>query len=121
MNPYDGENSVPNFWLSCLLIHPEAMSHQTHGETQATYHSEPGKSCPMAILEKLAQYNIEGRPIWKPMHMQPIYRHNAFVAATEHGDVGRDIFRRGLCLPSDIKMTPAEQDIVIELVRSCFE
>ena len=141
MNPYDEENSEPNFWLSCLLIEPEAMCRQVRGEQEAVYISESGKSCPTEILEMLAKYNAEGRPIWKPMHMQPIYRMNGFVTREGNGraktnayieggavgkdgkplDVGMDIFQRGLCLPSDNKMTAEEQDKVIEIVKGCFE
>ena len=121
MNPFDGENSVPNYWLSCMTIREEAMCRQELGETGATYTSEPGKSCPTEILETLEKYNIEGRPIWKPMHLQPIYRSCEFVAAQDGADVGYDIFRRGLCLPSDNKMTKDQQDVVIALVRRCFE
>ena len=121
MNPYDGEHSVPNFWLSCLLIDEKAMCPQTLGETQGTYEKQPGKTCPMEILNKLAEHNAEGRPIWKPMHLQPIYRDNPFVAAAPGADVGKDIFQRGLCLPSDNKMTTQQQDRLIEIVRSCFE
>lgn len=141
MNPYDKENSEPNFWLSCLLIDPEAMCRQVRGEQEALYISEPGKSCPTEILETLAKYNAEGRPVWKPMHMQPIYRMNGFVTREGNGraktnayimggamgedgrplDVGMDIFQRGLCLPSDNKMTAKEQEIVIEIIRGCFE
>ena len=141
MNPYDKENSEPNFWLSCLLIDPEAMCRQVRGEQEALYISEPGKSCPTEILETLAKYNAEGRPIWKPMHMQPIYRMNGFVTREGNGraktnayimggamgedgrplDVGMDIFQRGLCLPSDNKMTAKEQEIVIEIIRGCFD
>ena len=141
MNPYDKENSEPNFWLSCLLIDPEAMCRQVRGEQEALYISEPGKSCPTEILETLAKYNAEGRPIWKPMHMQPIYRLNGFVTREGNGraktnayimggamgedgrplDVGMDIFQRGLCLPSDNKMTAKEQEIVIEIIRGCIE
>ena len=134
MNPYDEENSKPNFWLSCMLINEDAMCPQVLGETEALYREEPGKSCPTQILETLAKYNIEGRPIWKPMHMQPIYRSHGFVTKDGNGrgctnayiagdrtDVGMDIYNRGLCLPSDIKMTAEEQDVVIEIVRSCFE
>ena len=141
MNPYDKENSEPNFWLSCLLIDSEAMCRQVRGEQEALYISEPGKSCPTEILETLAKYNAEGRPIWKPMHMQPIYRMNGFVTREGNGraktnayimggamgedgkplDVGMDIFQRGLCLPSDNKMTAEEQEIVIEIIRGCFE
>ena len=134
MNPYDEENSEPNFWLSCLLIDEKAMCKQVRGEQEALYISEQGKSCPTEILETLAKYNAEGRPIWKPMHSQPIYRNNPFITAKGSGrartnayisgdfvDVGTDIFNRGLCLPSDNKMTPQEQDKVIEIIRSCFE
>ena len=141
MNPYDEENSEPNFWLSCMVIHPEAMCKQIRGEQEALYISEPGKSCPTEILEMLAKYNAEGRPIWKPMHMQPIYRMNPFVIREGNGraktnayiaggsvgkdgkplDVGMDIFHRGLCLPSDNKMTPEQQDMVIEMIKKCFE
>lgn len=141
MNPYDDKNSEPNFWLSCILIDPEAMCRQERGEQEALYITEPGKSCPTEILEMLASYNAEGRPIWKPMHMQPIYRMNAFVTREGNGrgktnayirggtlgkdgkslDVGMDIFQRGLCLPSDNKMTAGEQEKVIEIVKGCFE
>ena len=140
MNPYDAVNSEPNFWLSCLLIKPGAMCRQVRGEQEALYISESGKSCPTEILEKLADYNAEGRPIWKPMHMQPLYRNNGFVTREGNGraisnayipggrsgqdgkplDVGMDIFSRGLCLPSDNKMTPEQQEIIIEIVKSCF-
>jgi len=135
MNPFDAKNSQPNYWLSCLLIKPEAMCRQVRSESEPMYIPEKGKTCPTEILETLAKYNAEGRPIWKPMHMQPIYRINPFVTANGNGrgqsnayidcgtmnDVGADIFARGLCLPSDNKMTPAEQDVVIEIVRRCFE
>lgn len=141
MNPYDAENSEPNFWLSCMLIDKDAMCQQVRGEKEALYISEPGKTCPTEILETLAKYNAEGRPIWKPMHMQPIYRMNAFVTREGNGraatnayiggqavgkdgkplDVGMDIFDRGLCLPSDNKMTVEEQNKVIEVIRNCFE
>ena len=133
MNPFDAENSEPNYWLSCLLIDKDAMCPQVLGEAKALYTPQPGKSCPTQILEKLAAYNAEGRPIWKPMHMQPIFRMHGFVTRQGNGrgmtnayiageavDVGMDIFERGLCLPSDNKMTQEQQDIVIELVRSCF-
>ena len=141
MNPYDENSSEPNFWLSCLLIEPEAMCKQVRGEQEALYIPEAGKTCPTEILETLARYNAEGRPIWKPMHMQPIYRMNPFVTREGNGraktnaylavgavgkdgrplDVGMDLFHRGLCLPSDNKMTEEEQKKVIEIVRSCFE
>lgn len=140
MNPYDEMNSEPNYWLSCLLINPEAMCKQVRGESEVLYISEPGKSCPTEILDAIAALNAEGRPIWKPMHMQPIYRMNAFVTREGDGraktnayisggalgkdgkplDVGMDIFHRGLCLPSDNKMTEEQQDIIIEAVKKCF-
>ena len=141
MNPYDLEKSRPNFWLSCILIDPEAMCKQVRGEQEALYVSELRKSCPTEILETLTKYNAEGRPIWKPMHMQPIYRRNGFVTREGDGraktnayatggtvgkdgkplDVGMDIFHRGLCLPSDNKMTKEQQEIVIEIIKKCFE
>lgn len=127
MNPFDGENSAPNHWLSCMLLDRSAMCRQVRGEREPPYGSEPGKSCPAEILAALAAFNAEGRPLWKPMHMQPVYRTAPFVTAGgEHmaggaADVGMDLFDRGLCLPSDIKMTPGEQDIIIQIIRSCFD
>lgn len=141
MNPFDEENSVPNYWLSCMLIDESAMCKQVRGENEVAYIKEKGKTCPTEILETIIKYNAEGRPIWKPMHMQPIYRMNGFVTREGNGrgktnayiqggalgkdgkplDVGMDIFQRGLCLPSDNKMTEEEQNIVIEIIRSCFE
>ena len=120
MNPYDEKNSEPNFWLSCMLIDKDAMCKQVRGDNEADYVKETGKTCPTHILETLASYNAEGRPIWKPMHMQPIFRGCDFVSSSKEGDVGADIFHRGLCLPSDNKMTEAEQDAIIEIIRGCF-
>ena len=133
MNPYDAEKSVPNFWLSCLIIDEDAMCQQVRDDRKALYIPETGKSCPTEILETLAKFNAEGRPIWKPMHMQPIYRTNPFVTVEGNGrgrtnayikgsgiDVGADIFRRGLCLPSDNKMTEEQQDRIIEIIHRCF-
>ena len=111
------------------------MCRQVRGETEALYIRERGKTCPTEILEALECCNAEGRPIWKPMHMQPFYRSNPFVTAEGDGragtdayikgdapkDVGADIFRRRLCLPSDIKMTAGQQETVIRLIRRCFE
>ena len=71
----------PNYWLSCALINKEAMCQQVRGEKDALYVSEPGKSCPTEILEAIAAFNAEGRPIWKPMHMQPVYRMHPFITA----------------------------------------
>ncbi len=132
MNPYS-EDSVPNFWLSCLLIDEEAMAPYVRGEQDEMWKAEKGKSSPGEILTAIASFGAEGRPIWKPMHMQPIYRMNPFVTADGNGrgrsdayipgfgaDVGADIFRRGLCLPSDNKMTLEQQDAVIDLIYRCF-
>ena len=134
MNPYDAENSEPNFCLSCMIIDENAMCEQVRDEQNALYISEHGKSCPTEILEAIASINAEGRPVWKPMHMQPIYRMNPFVVRDGNGrartnayieggcaDVGMDIFNRALCLPSDNKMTPEQQDKIIEIIRACFE
>ena len=120
MNPYDQVRSVPNHWLSCLLIDREALCSQTRTADRALYTPEEGKSCPTQILEVIASLNAEGRPIWKPMHLQPIYQPFPFVAAEEGLDVGSDIFERGLCLPSDIRMTQEQQDAVVAAVRACF-
>ena len=120
MNPFDEKNSNPNNWLSCLIVNTEAMSKQVRTDLEVSYNKEHGKSCPGEILDVLASHNAEGRPIWKPMHMQPIYQGSKFVSVTS-SPVNEDIFERGLCLPSDNKMTKEEQDRVIELVRACFE
>jgi len=141
MNPFDCEISEPNHWLSCLLIDSDAMAPQVRGEQDALYKSEAGKSSPTEILEVLAALNAEGRPIWKPMHIQPIFRMSPFVTREGDGrcltnayisggsvgvdgrplDIGSDIFHRGLCLPSDNKMTPKQQDKIIQAVCACFE
>ena len=120
MNPFDEENSEPNYWLSCLIIDEEAMCKQARSDTTAYYEPTLGKSCPTAILDAIADMNAEGRPIWKPMHMQPIYKGHAFVAAEEHRDNGADIFDRGLCLPSDNKMTMEQVDVICEAISNCF-
>ncbi len=134
MNPYDSEIMEPNFWLSCILIDESAMCKQVRSDNESCYITEAGKTCPDEILATLDKYNVQGRPIWKPMHMQPLYRMHGFVTREGNGrgttnayifgfgiDVGADIFRRGLCLPSDIKMTVEEQDIIIQMIRSCFK
>lgn len=134
MNPYETENAEPNYWLSALLIAEDAMCRQVRGETEALYIAEEGKTCPTEILEAISSINAEGRPIWKPMHMQPMYRMHEFVTVSGSGraktnayiaghaiDVGADIFQRGLCLPSDNKMTEEQQDRIIKVIRACFE
>lgn len=135
MNPYIEGIMEPNFWLSCMIIDKDYMSKQVRSDNEALYTKEKGKSCPTEILETLTKYNAEGRPIWKPMHMQPIYRNNPYITAKGNGrantnayiasddlvDVGTDVFSRGLCLPSDIKMTKDDQDKVIEIIKECFD
>lgn len=99
MNPYL-DYSDPNFWLSCITM------------------EKGSKITPIDLLIKLKDNNIESRPIWKPMHMQPLYKANDFITAGDN--VGEDIFSRGLCLPSDIKMTEEEQDYVIKIIKESF-
>lgn len=134
MNPFDESKASPNYWLSAIIIDEDAMCRQVRGEQDALYIAEHGKSCPTEILEALASINAEGRPIWKPMHMQPMYRMheiigvdgtlrcktNAYIAGSA-ADVGADIFARGVCLPSDNKMTVEQQDRIIEVIKACFE
>lgn len=134
MNPFEEDKAVPNYWLSAMIIDKDAMCKQVRDDTQALYVPEHGKSCPTEILEAISSINAEGRPIWKPMHMQPMYRMNSFITVAGEGraktnayisggveDVGADIFARGLCLPSDNKMTVVEQERIIEVIRRCFE
>ncbi len=119
MNPFIEGVMEPNYWLSCMIIDKDAMCKQERGALDATFTPETGKSCPTEILEALAEVNAEGRPIWKPMHAQPVYKDNPFVSV--EGDIGMDIFERGLCLPSDNKMTAKEQDKIIKIICACFE
>jgi len=100
MNPYL-ECSEPNFWLSCILL---------------------DESCsvkPLDIIKELDKYKIESRFIWKPMHLQPVFADRDFISV--NGDVGSDIFSRGLCIPSDIKMSEDEQDMVIKIIRGMIQ
>ena len=133
MNPFNSDNSKPNYWLSCMIIDEDAMCRQVRSDHEALYISELEKSCPTEILEAITEFNAEGRPIWKPMHMQLIYQTNPFITASGNGkgrtnayisgtfeDAGADIFRRGLCLPSDNKMTVEQQERVIEIIHRCF-
>lgn len=115
MNPY-AEDSMPNFWLSVLTVNEEYMCRHERTDNCTTWVHEPGKSCPDEIESILSENNIESRPVWKPMHMQPFYSNRDFIGK----GCSEDIFKRGLCLPSDIKMTKEDQDRVIEIVKSCF-
>lgn len=123
-----------NYWLSSLLIHTEAMCETARSDRSAVYRKCSGRSCPTEILEVLGRFNAEGRPIWKPMHLQPLFRSNDFItvngpsrgnsdAYIEHGksrEITTDIFNRGLCLPSDNKMDAKQQDTIINLIHRCF-
>ncbi|MDD6250799.1 MAG: DegT/DnrJ/EryC1/StrS family aminotransferase [Bacillales bacterium] len=133
MNPIIND-TVPNYWLSACIIDKEAMCKQVRDDNKSLFIPEHGKTCPTEILEAIASINAEGRPIWKPMHMQPMYRMHEFITQAGSGraktnayiqgsviDVGADIFERGLCLPSDNKMTAEQQDKIIEVIRRCFE
>ena len=133
MNPIM-EGTEPNYWLCAMIIDEASMCRQVRGDSDALYIPESGKSCPTEILEAIISINAEGRPIWKPMHLQPMYRMNecigregsmrartnAYIAGGAP-DVGADIFARGVCLPSDNKMTEEEQDRIIAVIRACFE
>ena len=134
MNPFDETKAEPNYWLSSLVIDEDAMCKQARSETEALYIAEAGKSCPTEILDAIASINAEGRPIWKPMHMQPMFRMHEFVTVKGSGraktnayiageikNIGADIFHRGLCLPSDNKMTVEQQDRIIEVIKACFK
>lgn len=101
MNPYLSDTK-PNFWLSCMIIDADCGVD------------------PISVIKKLAEEKIDSRPIWKPMHMQPIFKDNDFITAGEK-PIGEDVFSRGMCLPSDIKMTEEEQNYVISVIKSCFE
>ena len=135
MNPYIEGIMEPNFWLSCLLINKEAMCEQVRSDNKAIYYKKGrGKTCPTEIYQQLMSHNAQCRPIWKPMHMQPMYRMNPFITIEGNGrgrsnayiedgnaiDVGADVFERGLCLPSDNKMTVEEQERIIEIIHRCF-
>lgn len=102
MNPMNPEGDANN-WLSCMLL-------------------EEGCSVtPDQIMDALEAENMESRPIWKPMHLQPVFSRYDFVQAEEGPiSVGEDIFNRGLCLPSDIKNTPEDMEQIIAIVRNCF-
>ena len=119
MAPFEEGVSFPNRWLSCMLIDAAAMCAHSRSGFGSEFSGGAGRTCPDEILAALSAFNAEGRPIWKPMHMQPIFADHAFVSAADT-PVDEDIFDRGLCLPSDNKMTESEQSRVIEIVCRCF-
>ncbi len=102
MNPLN-EDGDANCWLSCLLIKEGCLV------------------TPDKIMDALAEENIETRPIWKPMHLQPVFADYDFITGNESNlSVAEDIFKRGLCLPSDIKNTQEDMELIISIVRKCF-
>lgn len=101
MNPYL-EETKPNFWLSCITLNPDS----------------PVK--PQDIMEALAKENIESRPIWKPMHLQPVFAENDYVTAKEGESFCQTVFDNGVCLPSDVKNTKEDMELIIRLIRSLF-
>ena len=101
MNPMNPEGEANN-WLSCMTIDPACPV------------------TPVGVMDALAEYNIETRPIWKPMHLQPVFSNCDFIQTKEGVSVSEDIFNRGLCLPSDIKNTPEDMELIISVVRRQF-
>lgn len=101
MNPYK-EGDTPNFWLSCLTINKDAMKIAT----------------PEKLAKLLADKNIDTRPIWKPMHLQPLYKKAPFVSLGDK--VGDDVFARGICLPSDIKNTEEDMQLIVDTIKNAF-
>ena len=121
MNPYDENVSEPNFWLSCLLIDSDRICKHSRTHDSYTYEHEDGKTCPDEIFDALKANNIETRPIWKPMHMQPIYEGCDFIKNPNYSKpVSEDIFDRGICLPSDIKMDKDNQLKIIKIIKDLF-
>ena len=101
MNPVPADCD-PNYWLSCVLI-------------------DRGVDVkPMQVLDAMREKaNAEGRPIWKPMSMQKVYEGSETVSVEDY-PVGYDLYDRGFCMPSDIKMTDEDMQLIISAVRSCF-
>ena len=102
MNPMNPDGDANN-WLSCMTIAPDCSV------------------TPDQVMDALAEYNIETRPIWKPMHLQPVFADCDFIQVKEGRSVSEDIFNRGVCLPSDIKNTPEDMKLIISLIRKIFE
>lgn len=101
MNPLNPDGEA-NYWLSCITIDPQS---------QVT---------PDQVMDALAEHNIESRPIWKPMHLQPVFAESPFFSEKEDGEgsVSEDIFNTGVCLPSDIKNTPEDMEKIIGIIRN---
>lgn len=100
----DASYGVSNKWLTVIRIDPKIS---------------PVK--PLEIMEKLEQENIESRPVWKPMHLQPVFARSNFYSQEEGQDVSKMLFEQGACMPSGTQMTEAEQDRVIEIVKGLWK
>ncbi|KAI4443522.1 DegT/DnrJ/EryC1/StrS family aminotransferase [Schaedlerella arabinosiphila] len=123
-----------NYWLSTILIEKDTMESFVRGDRESLYLPVAGKSCPSEIMEALGTFGAQCRPIWKPLHLQPMYRGDEFITVygrtrgnsdayikhTKTPEVVTDIFMRGLCLPSDNKMTEDVQDVIIDIIHRCF-
>ena len=98
------EYGEPNYWLTTITL------------------NENSKVKPLDIILALEKENIESRPIWKPMHIQPYYKEYDFYSHNDEEEisVSEDIFNRGVCLPSDTKMTKEEQERVIKIIKALF-
>ena len=135
MNPV-GEGTEPNYWMSCMTCESNIQFQETRSEREYTYTNQHGTASPMEIYDALEAFNVESSPVYKPMSMQPVFREfdqitldgskREYAEFDQDGfwvrcDVAKECFERGLCLPSDIKMTGEEQERIIEIVRSCFD
>lgn len=133
LNPYDVGKSKPNYWLSCMRIEPNSLCKEVRSDQAYIYENVHGRTCPTEVLDALEAFHAQGRPVWKPMHLQPLYRNHEFVSIDggrrafgggysgmfERADESKSLFDQGVCLPSDIKMTEEEQERVIEIIYAC--
>lgn len=134
LNPYDASISEPNYWLSCMRLNENSLCAMTMSDMSYTYEDVHGRTCPMEILDALEAFSVEGSPVCKPMHMQPMYRNHEFISVDgarrlfdggcnrmmEWADESRDLFGQCVCLPSDIEMTEEEQERIIEIIYACY-
>ncbi len=135
MNPYDGQCCEPNFCCSCMMLGDNSLCEHQRSDKGYAYSSVHGRTCPDEILDALESFWAEGRPVWKPMHMQPMYRNHEFVSVDgcrrsfrefymkmlAEADEGAYVFIRAACLPCGVGMTVDEQERVIEIVWGCFQ
>lgn len=97
------EYNEPNYWLSCITLKEESIIK------------------PIDIMVALENENIESRPVWKPMHLQPFFKDYEFFSAKEGMSVSEDLFNRGVCLPSDTKMTEKDMQRIVSIIEGCFD